>query len=633
MCGIIGGITSKAFNTSELDRSINALYHRGPDNYGKWVNNIGDSVIFLAHTRLSIIDLSESGNQPIVLKTPNFVIVFNGEIYNYRHIREILTGKGHEFTTSTDTEVVLRSWIEWREKCFEHFIGMFAFSIFDEENNKLIIARDRAGVKPLYYYLSDESFYFSSELKSFRQFDDFEKSVQLNIESVMSFLKRGWIGAPNSIYNNTYKLIPGHYLEVDVSTLELKDFIYWNPEKYVSLPETKISYIEALEETERLLYDAASLRMVSDVPVGVFLSGGYDSSTITALLQKESTTPLKTFSIGFEVERFNEAPYAREVAEILGTDHHEMICTEQQALEMVERIPLYYDEPFGDSSAIPTMLVSQLAAKHVKVALSADGGDEVFGGYGRYYEHFGDIQRLLRLKQLGLAGFSKLILPKFIGKDTPLEKIRIEKMLIGLSAKNRNDVFRARIEANQFSDEELIAIVGKYNKQQTYYDRTDGIKTQSSLKYMRCVEFQTTMVDDILTKVDRASMSYSIESREPMLDHRLWEWAARLPDDYLHGGRYPKRIIRDICHKYLPQQLMNRPKKGFAIPTQSWLSGPLKSLYNHYSSESFLKQQGLFSLSEINRFKMDYQSGRDKDHERVWIFLMFQMWWDKWMKH
>ncbi|HVF97845.1 MAG TPA: asparagine synthase (glutamine-hydrolyzing), partial [Flavisolibacter sp.] len=381
MCGIAGFIDFKKNSTeADLAQMSGCLQHRGPDGSGSWFMQMPQAAVGLGHRRLSIIDLSETANQP--MHFAGLHLIFNGEIYNYNEIRNELIDLGHHFQTHSDTEVILHAWRQWGEACIEKWRGMFAIVLFDEDKGEVICIRDRVGVKPFYYYYHEGVFLFASELKSIVAFPRFSKKI--NRDAVASFLQYGYVSYPYCIYENTHKLPPAHLLRLNLTQGQLQKQAYWNVYDYYNKPKLKISLPEATEETERILTKAFDYRMVADVPVGVFLSGGYDSSCVTALLQKNSTERLKTFTIGMADETLNEAPYAKQIAAHLGTDHTEHYCTVKEALDIIPDLPYYYDEPFADSSAIPTILVSRMARKKVTVALSADAGDEIFAGYNRY---------------------------------------------------------------------------------------------------------------------------------------------------------------------------------------------------------------------------------------------------------
>lgn len=382
MCGITGFIDfSKKQNKITLEKMVETLKHRGPNNNGAILYEDEYAYVGLGQTRLAIIDVSDDGNQP--MEYMHFSIVFNGEIYNFEEVKKELILLGHKFTSNSDTEVILHAFEEWKTKCVHKFIGMFAFVIYDKHNNIIHAFRDRAGVKPFFYYQKNGVFMFASELKAFHQHPYFVKEI--DIDALSAYFDYGYVPSPYCIFEDTYKLDPGNFFELNIKKNELKVTEYWNSDSFYAMPKLTLDYTEAKSELKTLLKSAYNYRMVSDVPVGVFLSGGYDSTSVAAILQDTSPSKIKTFTIGFESGN-NEAPYAKENAAYMGTEHHEYYCTEKEAKGIIHDLPFYYDEPFGDSSAIPTTLVSQFAKKEVTVALSADGGDEVFCGYNSYLD-------------------------------------------------------------------------------------------------------------------------------------------------------------------------------------------------------------------------------------------------------
>jgi len=611
----------------------NTLFHRGPDNEGTVIIN-GPYQIGLGHRRLSIIDLSNCGNQPMHDETGNYTIIFNGEIYNFQEIKIELQSIGFKFHSTSDTEVVLKAYMKWGMEAVQKFIGMFAFTIYDKIKNKVIFCRDRAGVKPFYYSILPDIILFGSELKSLMAHPSFQKKIDIN--SLSSFFRRGWIAAPYSVFESTFKLKPGHYLEINLKNRKYKEYCYWDVHSFYNMDELKISFDQAKEQLHDLLRSACEYRMVADTEVGIFLSGGFDSSTVAAILQMNRSQKLNTFSIGFEDEQFNEAPYAKAVAAHLGTNHHELICTANDALGIIPNLPFNYDEPFADSSAIPTMLVSKLASSKVKVCLSADGGDEIFGGYPRYYSKLNDFHKVKGIPVFFKQALGNLLalLINFRQSKNPQQKIRAEKLLSILKHRDHSQIFRYRSEPIHFSNHEISKLLKEKNLDlslKTFYDDVhvrDGI---DPAMFMMASEYKTTMVDDILVKVDRATMAYSLEGREPLLDHRLVEFAARLNRNFHYKNNSPKSLLKEICYKYIPRQLMDRPKKGFAIPTNKWLHNELKDMVMEYSRESYLKNQNIFDEIRCRQMIHNYYRGYDKNGERIWFFLMFQTWFNKWM--
>ncbi|MBD0376622.1 MAG: asparagine synthase (glutamine-hydrolyzing), partial [Flavisolibacter sp.] len=634
MCGITGFVDfTKKGDEFTLRRMSTCLEHRGPDGEGTYLSRIRNASIALGHRRLSIIDLSAAANQP--MHFDGLHIIFNGEIYNYEEIRNRLIGIGHAFSTHSDTEVILHAWQEWGEKCIEQWRGMFAIALYDENKQELICIRDRAGVKPFYYYWQDGLFLFSSELKSMVTHPGFEKKI--NRDAAASFLQYGYVPHPHCIYQHTYKLPPGHLLKLNLNTHQITTTQYWNVYDYYNKPKLNISLPDAINETEKILSESFQYRMVADVPVGVFLSGGYDSSCVTALLQKNSTEKIKTFTIGTTVEKLNEAPYAKQIAQYLGTDHTEYYCTPEEALQIIPELPYYYDEPFADSSAIPTILVSRLARKKVTVALSADAGDEIFAGYNRYDyllrygSHLRSIPKPLRkLAVAAMENISSDRIPYFKNQYNFHSRYdKLKNLLHNPSPsellKNLNHVFGKKDIDKMFVDpvKELAIVFESNELQKEYYDL---------LSYMMAIDYETYMVDDILQKVDRATMSVSLEGREPFLDQHIIEWAAQIPSEYKYFQGKKKYILKQIVHKYIPQQLMERPKMGFSIPVESWLGNELKELVLEFLSDSEIKEHGLFNVKEVHGLIEDFFKGHTEKYLKIWHLLMFQMWYKRWMK-
>lgn len=608
------------------------IAHRGPDGDGVWAAETRYATVGLGHRRLSIIDLSTAAGQP--MHFDGLHLIFNGEIYNYNEIRDDLLSKGHRFQTHSDTEVILHSWREWGPKAIDRWHGMFAIALYDETSNAVTLIRDRAGVKPLHYYQKDGLFLFASELKSLVSHPQFEKRI--NPAAVATFLQYGYVSHPHSIFQHTAKLPPGHYLTLNLATQAVALTQYWNVYDAYNKPKLKIDLPEAIAETEKKLVKAFQYRMVADVPVGVFLSGGYDSSCVTALLQKNSTEKLKTFTIGTTDKKMDEAPYAAQIAAHLGTDHTEYYCTPKEALDIIPELPFYYDEPFADSSAIPTILVSRLARKKVTVALSADAGDEIFAGYNRYgyISRYGKklsaIPRPVRkLAVAAMSSVSSERLPYLRNKQNFHSRYdKLKNLLADPSPsellKNLSQVFNDR-EINELFARPVSALTTAHQSTElaTGYD--------DPLAYMMAIDYQTYMVDDILQKVDRATMSVSLEGREPFLDQDIVEWAAQLPSEYKYHRGEKKYILKQIVHKYIPREIMERPKMGFGIPIENWLSTELKALVNEYLSEESLKLHGFFNLGAVKKTVEDFFNGRKEKHLKVWYLLMFQMWYKQWM--
>ena len=631
MCGIVGFIDfNKRSSEKKLKDMTDILHHRGPDDSGYSFYDQPTSQIGMGHRRLSILDLSKHGHQPMQFET--YEIAYNGEVYNFKEIRDELTPLGYNFESDSDTEVILKAYHQWGIKAVDKFIGMFAISIYDKANQKIILIRDRAGIKPLYWYWKDDLFMYASELKSFHEHSDFQKKI--NRDALALYLQYGYILQPHTIFENTHKLGSGHYLEIDLKNKKIKEKVYWNVIDFYNKPKLNISEDEAIEKMEKLLKSAFEYRMVSDVPVGVFLSGGYDSSIVTALLQDGRKEKLNTYTIGFHEKGFDESPYAKQVSEHLGTNHTEYYCTQKDALEIIPKLCEIYDEPFGDSSAIPTTLVSQLAQKNVTVSLSADGGDEIFAGYGKYdhcIKYFHTLNKIPKFLKPILSSTMDTINPKYIPifNKTYNFDTRYEKLQNMLKA---NDVADAmQCISQHFPDKDIKKILKSNTRTLKTKFSHKASHVNDDINSMLAIDYQTYMVDDILTKVDRATMSVSLEGREPLLDHRIIEFAAQLPSSLKYKDGDKKWILKQITHKYLPKEMMERPKMGFAVPITEWFKDELKEYFLKYLNKKRLDKEGIFKSEEIITLRDEYLSGNTSNVQRLWFILMFEMWYERWM--
>ena len=635
MCGISGFADfNKKTDRTILEKMNRIMAHRGPDGEGYEIYNPGQATIGLGQRRLSIIDLSEGGKQPQTFQ--NLHITFNGEIYNYTEIKKELEQKGHQFHSHSDTEVILHAYKEWGSAALQKFIGMFAIVIFDDTANKIFACRDRAGVKPFFYYWKDGLFLFGSELKALMQHPDFVREI--NLDAVAAYMQYGYVPTPHCIFIDTHKLKPGYFLELDLKDRSLTTHQYWNVYDAYNQPIIKIDLPDAIKETEKLLISAFQYRMVSDVPVGVFLSGGYDSTCVTALLQANNTEKIKTFTIGVPDAGLNEAPYAKETAARLGTDHTEYYCTEKEALEIVPQLPFFYDEPFADSSAIPTTLVSRIAREKVTVALSADAGDEIFAGYNRY-----DYIMKYGEKMKSIPGFMRKSAAAMMDV-IPANAIPYfnKKYLFHSRYEKVKSLFKNPTDKNilmsltaQMNEKDLAGLFkSPVHELATAFDSKELKKENfSTLSFVMAIDYQTYLLDDILQKVDRAGMSVSLEGREPFLDQRVIEWAAKLPMEYKYNKGIKKFILREIVHKYIPKEMMDRPKMGFGIPIAAWLQTELKPFVDQYFDEDFIAKQNIFDNREIQRIRKSFYQGKTERAEKIWYLLMFQMWYDKWMNN
>lgn len=631
MCGIVGFI-NKIEKTHIIKDMLKIQEYRGPDDSGVFFDE--KSGIHFGHNRLSIQDLSSHGHQPFVSDCENYVIVFNGEVYNFKRIRQELEILGYKFISNSDTEVILYSYKQWGIKCIEKFIGMFAFAILDRIQNKLILVRDRVGVKPMYYYSDEKQFMFSSEIKSFHKNPKFKK-VQ-NLEVLPYFFQFGYIPAPYTIFQNCYKLEAGHYLEYNFENFSFNITKYWDVNDFYLQEKISKNEDDITEEIEKILDDAINLRMVSDVPVGVFLSGGYDSSLVTSLLAKKQGKKINTFTIGFDDKEYNEAKHAKTIAEYLGTNHTEYYMKNSDILDLVEKLPFYYDEPFGDSSALPTMLVSKIAKRTVTVALSADGGDEAFCGYSKYFflNKFqnifsNDLKR--KALKIGLNSFNVNKI-EYINNKLPgnLKQTNIKDKYIkfkrAINSKNIEEMFE---NASSYIDKNEIIKFLKIEKNRELFKKWDKIENIEFLNQMMAIDYKLFMNDDVLTKVDRATMSVSLEGREPLLDHRIIEYMSRVPIKMKYKNNQGKYLFRKILYKYLPKEIVDKPKSGFQIPLEEWLRNDLKPLVLKYLNDKMLDSE-IFDIKYVENIKNRFFNGENISTQ-IWFILMYQMWKEKWL--
>ena len=633
MCGIVG-ILNKKVGKDELESDCRmmtaALGHRGPDGSGIWLDKSGK--IALGHRRLSIIDLSENGSQPMISNCGNFCLSFNGEIYNYQVLKKELITLGNAFRTESDTEVLLVAFKQWGiEQTLSNLIGMFSIALWNQIDLSLYLIRDRLGIKPLYYGWLGEQFVFASELKAFKALSGFNNKIAR--KSVTTFFRFNYIPSPYSIYEKVWKLSPGTYLKIEHNASfpirDLKPKKYWSIKTVFSntIPKKDGRYErKAIKELEALIKDSIQLRMISDVSLGAFLSGGIDSSLVAGIMQSISIQKINTFSIGFREKGFNEADYAKKVAEHLGTRHHELYLSAKDSLDLIPLIPQYWDEPFSDPSQIPTFLLSKLTRKHVTVVLSGDGGDELFCGYDRYYtcERTWKIMRKVPFFLLGAA--KKLV-------DSIPECMLNHFGHSGHKIKWRNDLFtKANYEhfyrnfvSHQHYPSRLTLGVSEL---ETVFDQSSPSKL-NKFEIMSYLDLQTYLPDDILTKVDRASMANSLEARVPILDHRIVEFAASLPLGLKFRGHKSKWILRKILEKYVPKPLFDRPKKGFGIPINLWLKKELRDWAESLLDKKLMKEAGFLNADSVHKIWGKYLKTETYWHFQIWDILMFQAWLQK----
>lgn len=649
MCGITGFIDlSSKRRSDELQTTVmrmaNTLRHRGPDDVGAWVD--AETCIALGHRRLSVVDLSPTGHQPMYSACGRYVIVFNGEIYNFKTLRKELEPHGHRFRGHSDTEVMLAAISQWGlEAAVKRFNGMFAFALWDKQEQRLHLARDRLGEKPLYYGWMRKTFLFGSELKALRAYPEFRGEI--NRDALALYLRYNYIPSPYSIYKGIYKLPAGTILTLNRadSISYLRPIPYWSAKEVaecgVAKPFTG-STEEAITQLDALLREAIKMRMEADVPLGAFLSGGVDSSLVVALMQAQSDIPVRTFSIGFHESGYNEADHAKAVAQHLGTDHTELYVTPEQAMAVIPRLPTLYDEPFADSSQIPTFLVSQLARRYVTVSLSGDGGDELFAGYNRYlwgksvWKKIGWIPRELRsvaaiaLTTLSPASYETLfqkmecILPEKIKQQNPGDKLH--KLAEILPVNDPETMYMGFI--SHWKDPASI-VLGASEPSTAITDRTQWANLLDFTQRMMFLDTITYLPDDILGKVDRASMGVSLEARVPLLDHRLVEFVWRLPISMKIRSGQSKWLLRQVLYKYVPQELIERPKMGFGVPIDSWLRGPLREWAEVLLDERRLREEGFLNPSPIRKKWAEHLSGKRNWQYHLWDVLMFQAWLDE----
>lgn len=642
MCGIAGFWAQEVCRddaVATLTAMGHAIAHRGPDAEGLiWDEKVH---LGLVHRRLAIQDLSPAGAQPMKSSSGRFVIIFNGEIYNFRALAAELEFAGHHFRGHSDTEVMLAAFEQWGvENSLKRFAGMFAFAVWDCHDARLWLVRDRMGEKPLYYGWHHGTLLFASELKAMHAFPGF--SPEINRDALTLLLRHNYIPAPHSIYRNIYKLLPSHFLRFNLLNRESKP----GPHAYWSLSDSfqsteKWDLNTAEEELDCRLGEVIKEQMIADVPLGAFLSGGIDSSTVVALMQKHSNRAVRTFSIGFDVSGFNEAVHAAAVARYLGTDHTELYVTPGDALDVIPNLPELYDEPFADSSQIPTYLVCRMARQQVTVALSGDGGDELFAGYSHYAKTLAAWQQ-----QHVSPGWKERVghtvagLPQYI--SVPLVRMFVpdqrrlslwrlrEKLLIenkARKAKDIQDFYACRI--GYWAHPERLVLGTDVPPYVMTQKCSSSVAKLSDLKQLQWLDLNCYLPDDILTKVDRAAMAVSLETRIPLLDHRIVSFALGLPDNLICNGNTGKAVLRRVLHRYVPKELVDRPKQGFAIPVAQWLRKELRDWAEALLDESRLRREGFWEVKLIRQAWADHLDGKEDYNFKLWSVLMFQAWLDR----
>lgn len=631
MCGITGWTTEDPIavhgpeDEALLSSMCGRIRHRGPDDQGMW---LGEGAA-LGMRRLSVIDL-ETGEQPVTNESGNVVAVMNGEIYNFQEIREDLERKGHRFTSRSDTEVIPHLYDEFGDGLVERLDGMFAFALWDKVRKRLLIARDRFGEKPLYYGVFGGRLYFASEPKSLFEHPGVKR--ELNPDAAFLYLSFDYVPAPHSIYNGIGKLPAGHLLTWESGELSVRK--YWDVSFEKREPAPSLQ--DAADELLELLSESVRRRLVADVPLGVLLSGGIDSSTVAALSVKHSASQVKTFSIGFEEGSFDESSHARKVAGHLGTEHFEERLSVETAAGLVEEIGKWLDEPLSDASLLPTFLLSGFVRKHVTVALGGDGGDEIFAGYPMYLGH--KVNRIYRAVPKFVR--SGIVEPAVAGLKAGTGNLTFDyKAKRFVKAADLDDVERHHMWFGSFSAEEKqklltdtfedsVSLAGTYAFARDLVEECDA---ESVVERMQYLDMKLYLAEDILTKVDRASMAVSLEVRAPFLDHKVAEYAASLPADYKLKGRTSKYILKKAVKDLLPYEIISRPKKGFGIPVAEWLKGRLNPLLHELLSAERLKRQGIFEPDCVSRLIAEHESGKANHYKQLWTLLVFQLWYENFL--
>ena len=620
MCGICGYISRNRITEEELRIMNDTMYHRGPNDSGVEIYEGKDGYsIGFAQRRLSILDLSPLGHQPMHSADGRLTITYNGEIYNFLELKKELSD--YPFKSTCDTEVILAAYLKWGIDMVDHISGMFAMAIYDRETQDVYLVRDRIGKKPLFYWVDGENIVFASELKPIMKCPGFKGEIRR--ELIPRFLFQQYIIAPDTIFKDVYKLEAGGVLKFHNG--EIKKWKYWDIKKvYAEKSREPVrSYEEAKEGLKERLKKSVADRMIADVPLGTFLSGGYDSSLVTAIAQEHSNQPVKTFCIGFDVPRYNEAEYAKEVAQHLGCDHTELYISEKEMFELVSSIPQYYDEPFADNSQIPSMLVSKLAKNDVTVALSGDGGDEFFCGYNIY----DNVAQAQMLEIPGAIAYGVGQIP--VGGGKLLDKMPFRVRVV---ANNRDKETKTQLVSGSYI-EAAAAFVDTRDITPILYPFESSYGVNNFQVRRMLLDMDTYLPEDILVKMDRASMKYSLESRCPIMDTEVMEYSFRIPHKFKYCKGDKKHILKDIAYDYIPRELLERPKTGFGVPMDQWLRGPLKEQLLDFSSTSFLKKQGIFDSDYVSKFINDYVVKGDGGpatganfSKIAWSFFIFQQW-------
>ncbi|MBP7496878.1 MAG: asparagine synthase (glutamine-hydrolyzing) [Bacteroidales bacterium] len=610
MCGITGFFSLNInISEAELQRMSDVINYRGPDAYGYYYSG----AVGLGHRRLSIIDLSVQANQPMWSHNKRYVAVYNGEIYNFKEIAKELE---IEFNTTSDTEVIIEAFVRWGPDFVNKCNGMFAIAIFDTQLQHLFLFRDRMGIKPIFYFLKDNMFVFASELKCLLQIDAIRVNMQINKKAINEYLYLGYIPEPLTIYNNIYKFPSASYAVISENKIDINK--YWNIEKKIN-SEVYSDYNEAKTELRLLVEKSVKYRLISDVPYGTFLSGGIDSSLVTAVASKLTDKKLKTFSIGFSESKFNEAKYAKNIADFLGTEHYEFIVSYKDALELADDMTRLYDEPYSDSSAIPTMLVSKLARQYVTMTLSGDGGDELFHGYGAYNwaERFAN--PMFKALRYPAACLLSLADSKYKRAANLFRYDNINSI--------KSNIFSQ--EQYLFTKKEIRDIINKdfYSDFGLDENFSHLPRRLNAAENQALFDLKYYLKDDLLVKVDRASMKYSLETRVPLLDYNIVEFALNLAPGLKINKGIQKYLLKELLYNYIPSEFFRRPKWGFAIPLISWLKNELKYLTDAYLSESVINKHAFVDFNKVDKIKNLYYEGKnDYLYNRIWALIVLHKW-------
>lgn len=626
MCGIAGIVSLKdGASNRPLQLMIDAQAHRGPDDQGGW----SDEICALGHRRLAIIDLTEAGRQPMSNENGSVWITFNGEIYNFQELRRQLEGLGHHFRTRTDTEVIIRSYEQWGVDCLKRLRGMYAFGIWDRSKQTLFLARDRVGKKPLFYTQSGGRFLFASELQGILA--DQQVTREVCTSAIDAYLTYGYVPAPQTAFRQVFKLPPAHYLTLNAASGEIKVERYWSLNY---LPKQRIDEAQACEALREKLTAAVRLRMISDVPLGAFLSGGIDSSIVVGLMAKLSDRPVKTFSIGFKEAAYNELDHARRIAQLWGTDHHEFVV-EPDALNILSRLVRHYGEPYADSSALPTFYVSQMTRQHVTVALNGDGGDESFAGYERYLGNY-MAERLQAVPGIALAAKAlSRVIPDSIN---PKSRVRQAHRFLSVASQPMTQryahwltYFPDSMKADLYTAEFVAELNGA--RDGWLKSLIEDLPRLDPIDAGMAVDIASYLPYDLLVKVDITSMANSLEARSPFLDHEVMEFAAQLPVEIKFRSKQLKYLLKKAFDDLLPAENVNRRKMGFGVPVGQWFRGPLRELLCDLLLSNGSLNRGYFQKVEVTRLINDHLEGRADRSFHLWSLLMLELWHQEFIGH